>query len=56
MRICVDSWASLFPSTALAGMLETPIKEWPYPDEGVLLKTRSRKVWMTATGSDITPG
>jgi hypothetical protein len=32
---------------ALAARLETQIEEWPYLDEGVLLKTRSRKVCMT---------
>ena len=32
---------------ALAARLETPIEEWPYLDEAVLLKTRSSKVCMT---------
>jgi hypothetical protein len=32
---------------ALAAQLETPVEDWPYLDEGVLLKTRSRKVCMT---------
>jgi len=32
---------------ALAARLESPIEEWPYLDEVVLLKTRSRKVCMT---------
>jgi hypothetical protein len=32
---------------ALNARLETPIEEWPYLDEAVLLKTRSRKVCMT---------
>ena len=32
---------------ALAAKLEIPIEEWPYLDEAVLLKTRSRKVCMT---------
>ena len=32
---------------ALAARLETPIEEWPYLDEAVLLKTRSRKVCMS---------
>ena len=32
---------------ALAARLATPIEEWPYLDEVVLLKTRSRKVCMT---------
>ena len=32
---------------ALAARLETPIEEWPYFDEAVLLKTRSRQVCMT---------
>jgi hypothetical protein len=32
---------------ALAARLETPVEEWPYLDEDVLLKTRSRKVCMT---------
>ena len=29
------------------GSIEASIEEWPYLDEGVLLKTRSRKVCMT---------
>lgn len=33
--------------SALATRLEAPIEEWPYLDEDVLLKTRSRKVCMT---------
>jgi hypothetical protein len=32
---------------ALNARLEIPIEEWPYLDEAVLLKTRSRKVCMT---------
>ena len=37
-----------FPGpAALAIRLETPVDEWPYLDEGVLLKTRSRKICMT---------
>ena len=32
---------------ALNARLETPTEEWPYLDEAVLLKTRSRKVCMT---------
>lgn len=40
---------------ALAARLETPIEEWPYLDEAVLLKTRSRKVCMTCHSSDTTP-
>jgi hypothetical protein len=32
---------------ALAARLEIPIEERPYLDEGVLLKTSSRKVCMT---------
>ena len=32
---------------ALAARIEIPIEEWHYLDEGVLLKTRSRKVCMT---------
>ena len=32
---------------ALAARLEAPIEEWPYLDEGTLVKTRSRKVCMT---------
>ena len=32
---------------ALAARLEIPIEEWPYLDEVVLLKTRSRRVCMT---------
>ena len=27
--------------------MELPIEEWPFLDEGVLLKTRSRQVCMT---------
>ena len=41
---------------ALNARLETPIEEWPYLDEVVLLKTRSRKVYMTCHSSDTTPG
>lgn len=29
------------------GSLEQPVEEWPYLDEKVLLRTRSRKVCMT---------
>jgi hypothetical protein len=32
---------------ALAARLDLPVEEWPYLDEAVLLKTRSRKVCMT---------
>ena len=32
---------------ALAARLDLSIEEWPYLDEGTLLKTRSRKVCMT---------
>lgn len=32
---------------ALAARLALPVEEWPYLDESVLLKTRSRKVCMT---------
>ena len=32
---------------AMAARLETLIEDWPYLDEGTLLKTRSRKVCMT---------
>ncbi len=32
---------------AVAARLETPIEDWPYLDEAVLLRTRSRKVCMT---------
>ena len=32
---------------ALVGRLEAPIEEWPYLDDAVLLRTRSRKVGMT---------
>ncbi len=39
--------ASLPRTAAQAARLETPIEAWPYLDEGVLLKTRSRKVCMT---------
>ena len=41
---------------ALAAKLEIPIEEWPYLDEAVLLKTRSRKVCMTCHSFGITPG
>ena len=34
-------------TAAFAARLEAPIEEWPYLDEAVLLKTRSRKVCMT---------
>ena len=34
---------------ALAAWLDTPIEKWPYLDEAVLLKTRSRKVCMTCS-------
>ena len=39
--------ASLPRPAALNTRLETSIEEWPYLDEAVLLKTRSRKVCMT---------
>ncbi len=29
---------------ALAARLETPIEDWPYLDEGTLVKTRSREL------------
>jgi len=32
---------------ALAARLETSVEEWPYLDEGTLLKSRSRKVCLT---------
>ncbi|MCT0249071.1 galactose oxidase [Synechococcus sp. CS-205] len=32
---------------ALASRLESPIEEWPYLDEQVLVTTRARKVCMT---------
>ena len=32
---------------ALAARLDIPVEEWPYLDEDVLRKTRSRKVCMT---------
>ena len=32
---------------ALNARLDLPIEEWPYLDEGTLLKTRSHKVCMT---------
>ena len=35
---------------ALNARLETPIEEWSYLDEALLLKTRSRKVCMTCHG------
>ncbi|WP_231605330.1 hypothetical protein [Synechococcus sp. CBW1006] len=31
-----------------SGSLEQPIEEWPYLDQEVLLRTRSRKVCMTS--------
>ena len=37
----------LFRPAAPAARLETPIEEWPYLDNKVLVKTRSRKVCMT---------
>ena len=39
--------APLPRAAALNARLETSIEEWPYLDEAVLLKTRSRKVCMT---------
>ena len=39
--------APLPRAAALNVRLETPIEEWPYLEEAVLLKTRSRKVCMT---------
>jgi hypothetical protein len=51
------SAASMSPTTggatsamrpaALAARLEPPVEEWPYLDEGTLLKTRSSRVCMT---------
>jgi hypothetical protein len=41
---------------SLNARLEIPVEEWPYLDEGTLLKTRSRKVCMTCHSSDTTPG
>ena len=41
---------------ALNTRLETPIEEWPYLDEALLLKTPSRKVCMTYHSFGITPG
>jgi hypothetical protein len=41
---------------ALAAKLEIPIEEWPYLDEAVLLKTRSRKFCVTCHSSGTTPG
>jgi hypothetical protein len=40
----------------MAARLEIPVEEWPYLDEDVLLRTRSRKVCMTCHCSDTTPG
>jgi hypothetical protein len=37
----------LHRAAALAAQLETPVEDWPYLDEAVLLKARSRKVCMT---------
>ena len=31
----------------MAARLDLPVEEWPYLDEALLLKTRSRKVCMT---------
>jgi len=42
--VLVQVCASL---VCMAARLESPVEEWPYLDEGVLLKTRSRKVCMT---------
>jgi hypothetical protein len=42
-------------ATEGVGPVETSIEEWPYLDEYVLLKTRSRKVCMTCHFV-ITPG
>jgi hypothetical protein len=41
---------------ALAARLEATVEEWPYLDEGVLVKTRSRKVCMTCHSSGTTSG
>jgi hypothetical protein len=47
---------------SLNARLDTPVEEWPYLDEGTLLKTRSRKVCMTChwfrhhAGSELHPG
>ena len=32
---------------ARAARLEAPVEEWPYLDSDMLMKTRSRKVYMT---------
>ena len=40
---------------ALAARLESPIEEWPYLNEVVLLKTRSRKVCITWNSLGTTP-
>ena len=52
--ICIwrGSWVSRCPGprprpAALAARLDLPVEEWPYLDEAVLLKTRSRKVCTT---------
>jgi hypothetical protein len=47
VRIWSGSLAPLSRPAALAARLETPVEEWPYLDEGTLVKTRSRKVCMT---------
>ena len=39
-----------------AGFMEPSIEEWPFLDEPVLLKTRSRKVCMTCHSSGTTSG
>jgi len=41
---------------ALAARLETPIGEWPYLNEGTLVKNRSRKVCMSCHSSGTMPG
>jgi hypothetical protein len=46
--------APLPRSAALNARLEVPIEEWPYLDEALLLKTRSRKVCMTCHSSGTT--
>ena len=48
--------APLPRAAALNARLETSIEEWPYLDEAVLLKTRSRKVCMTCHSLGTTPG
>jgi hypothetical protein len=44
------------PLSRLQPSRKEEIEDWPYLDEAVLLRTRSRKVCMTCHSSDTTPG